>query len=136
MLTETKMPKRQEITPFEHKRIRCQTTKCKRPLTRLGEPWNCWICLHCNSHPAEVTKRQKAHKLDQNSHKYIKTGMTPTEVDDLIEKRVSEALANLTAASKGKYETEVQDEPDDEIAEPPEVLGKQLDDFPDIEEDK
>jgi len=21
----------------------CATQKCKRPLTRLGEPWNCWI---------------------------------------------------------------------------------------------
>ena len=60
----------------------CATQKCKLPLTRLGEPWNCWICLKCNKHPEEVNKMQKEE--DQRKRKYLDKKLTTEDVSKMI----------------------------------------------------
>lgn len=60
----------------------CATQKCKLPLTRLGEPWNCWICLKCNKHPEEVNKMRKEE--DQRKRKYLDKKLTAEDVSEMI----------------------------------------------------
>ena len=60
----------------------CATQKCKLPLTRLGEPWNCWICLKCNKHPEEVNKMRKEE--DQRKRKYLDKKLTTEDVSEMI----------------------------------------------------
>ena len=60
----------------------CATQKCKLPLTRLPEPWNCWICLKCNKHPEEVNKMQKEE--DQRKRKYLDKKLTTEDVSKMI----------------------------------------------------
>lgn len=64
----------------------CATQKCKLPLTRLGEPWNCWICLKCNKHPEEVNKMQKEE--DQRKRKYLDKKLTTEDVSEMIKKEM------------------------------------------------
>ncbi|KKL56477.1 hypothetical protein LCGC14_2245050, partial [marine sediment metagenome] len=64
----------------------CATQKCKSPLTRLGEPWNCWICLKCNKHPEEVNKMQKEE--DQRKRKYLDKKLTTEDVSEMIKKEM------------------------------------------------
>ncbi len=65
----------------------CATQKCKKPLTKLGEPWNCWICLKCNKHPEEVNKMQKEE--DQRKRKYLDKKLTTEDVSEMIKKEMS-----------------------------------------------
>jgi len=65
----------------------CATQKCKSPLTRLGEPWNCWICLKCNKHPEEVNKMQKEE--DQRKRKYLDKKLTTEDVSEMIKKEMA-----------------------------------------------
>ena len=60
----------------------CATQKCKRPLTRLGEPWNCWICLKCNKHPEEVNKMKTEE--DQRKRTYVDKKLTTEDVSKMI----------------------------------------------------
>ena len=65
----------------------CATQKCKLPLTRLGDPWNCWICLKCNKHPEEVNKMQKEE--DQRKRKYLDKKLTTEDVSEMIKKEMA-----------------------------------------------
>lgn len=65
----------------------CATQKCKLPLTRLGEPWNCWICLKCNKHPEEVNKMRKEE--DQRKRKYLDKKLTTEDVSEMIKKEMA-----------------------------------------------
>ena len=69
----------------------CATQKCKLPLTRLGDPWNCWICLKCNKHPEEVNKMQKEE--DQRKRKYLDKKVTSDDVQKIVDAAVAKALA-------------------------------------------
>ena len=71
----------------------CATQKCKRPLTKLPEPWNCLICLHCNKHPAEVNKTQKAE--DKKKRIYLDQKVTPDDVQKIVDAAVTKALAEM-----------------------------------------
>lgn len=60
----------------------CATQKCKRPLTRLGPPRNCWRCLVCNPIvEAKKTESRKRRDIDKQ----------------LSEERVLELIKNTTA---------------------------------------
>ena len=69
----------------------CATQKCKLPLTRLGDPWNCWICLKCNKHPEEVNKMRKEE--DQKKRKYLDKKVTSDDVQKIVDAAVAKALA-------------------------------------------
>ena len=71
----------------------CATQKCKRPLTKLGEPWNCYICLKCNKHPQEVNKLQKEE--EEKKRVYLDKKVTPEDVQDIVDAAVAKALAAL-----------------------------------------
>lgn len=71
----------------------CATQKCKLPLTRLGEPWNCWICLKCNKHPAEVNKAMAEKLIEQRPHKPFKDHVSYSELDELVATKVAEIMA-------------------------------------------
>lgn len=60
----------------------CATQKCKKPLTKLGKPWNCWICLKCNKHPEEVNKMKKEE--DQRKRTYVDKKLTTEDVSKMI----------------------------------------------------
>jgi hypothetical protein len=66
---------------------RCATQKCKKPLTKLGEPWNCWICLRCNDHPADVNKRVKED--EQRKRTYLDKKLTTEDVSEMIKKEMA-----------------------------------------------
>ena len=68
----------------------CKTQVCKRPLTKLGEPWNCWICLKCNKHPEEVRKMRKED--DERKRKYVGKTVSVEEFDKL-KQQMAELLA-------------------------------------------
>ena len=74
----------------------CATQKCKLPLTRLGDPWNCWICLKCNKHPEEVNKMQKEE--DQRKRKYLDKKVTSDDVQKIVDAAVAKALAEQRPA--------------------------------------
>ena len=63
----------------------CATQKCKRPLTFLGPPQNCWRCLVCN--PIRETK--PTEKLKK---KYIDVTIT----DKMVREIVKEELQSLS----------------------------------------
>ncbi|KKL96995.1 hypothetical protein LCGC14_1838950, partial [marine sediment metagenome] len=58
----------------------CATQKCKLPLTRLGGPWNCWICLKCNKHPEEVNKAMAEKQIEQHPRSYVKDHVSHSEL--------------------------------------------------------
>lgn len=66
----------------------CKTVTCKRPLTRLGPPWNCWICLRCNKHPEEVNKQRKQD--DKPETRYVDVKPDEKKVREMIEAAISE----------------------------------------------
>ena len=59
----------------------CATQKCKRPLTFLGPPQNCWRCLVCN--PIRETK--PTEKLKKQ---YIDVTMTEKMVREIIKEEL------------------------------------------------
>ena len=69
----------------------CATQKCKRPLTKLPEPWNCFICLECNTHPEEVNKMRKEE--DKRKRTYLDKKVTPDDVQRIVDAAVEKALA-------------------------------------------
>ena len=77
---------------------KCKTQICKRPLTRLDEPWNCWICLKCNKHPKEVNKAMAEKQIEQHPHRYVKDHVSHSELDELVAKKVAEILAEQRPA--------------------------------------
>ena len=62
----------------------CGTQKCKRPLTFLGPPQNCWRCLVCN--PITETRKTETPK-----RKYIDVTMT----EDIVRKIIKEELQSV-----------------------------------------
>lgn len=81
----------------------CATQKCKRPLTRLGEPWNCWICLKCNKHPEEVNKMQKEE--DQRKRKYLDKKLTTEDVSEMIKAEMAGVKDMIREALVGQTPT-------------------------------
>ena len=89
------LKERSKILPMPEPAPICATQKCLRPLTKLGEPWNCWICLRCNDHPDVVNKRQKM-KVDQSPRgAALDVRLTESQINKLVDKRVAEALAKI-----------------------------------------
>ncbi|MBW7990163.1 MAG: hypothetical protein FVQ84_09140 [Planctomycetes bacterium] len=89
------LKERAAILPMPEQAPICATVKCRRPLTKLGEPWNCWICLRCNSHPSTVNKKQKM-LIDQSTRgKALDVRLTEGQINKLVDKRVEEALARM-----------------------------------------
>ncbi len=74
----------------------CATVKCKKPLTKLPEPWNCWICLKCNRHPAEVNKERKED--DERKRVYLDVKVTKDDVAKMVADGIAEAMAKLQPA--------------------------------------
>ncbi len=79
----------------------CATQKCKRPLTRLGAPWNCWRCLVCNPIvEAKKTEPRKRRDVDRQ----------------LSEERVIEMIKeSSTKVSVGLNEEEIREIIQDEL---------------------
>ena len=78
----------------------CATQKCKRPLTRLGPPQNCWRCLVCNpiaETAPTVKKRQK----------YIDVTLTEEMVREIIKEEFGSVS---TGIDEEKIREIVQDE--------------------------
>ncbi len=106
---------------------KCKTVACKRPLTRLGDPWNCWICLHCNDHPEVVNKRK--NETEKPERNYIDTTLTKDAVKDMIQKELAGVPDMIREAMS---EFSLKDEPDPdypptraEINQLPEVQAAQ-----------
>ncbi len=105
----------------------CATQKCKQPLTKLGEPWNCWICLKCNDHPAEVNKREK--ETQQRKRVYVDQKLTTEDVTEMIQKEMASVKDMIRDAVKPDYpptRAEIQTMTDPEIinAKPETYLQK------------
>ena len=80
----------------------CATQKCLRPLTRLGEPWNCWICLHCNTHPSKVSPRQTkeadrplldVQMTEEKVREIAGEGMTADDIREIVRDTMAEFSA-------------------------------------------
>jgi len=82
----------------------CKTVECKRPLTKLGEPWNCWICLHCNEHPAKVNQRQ-ALKEDRKKRRNEPIDVKPNQ--DVVSKMIAEAIGGLKESIREIVQDEI-----------------------------
>lgn len=103
----------------------CATQKCKQPLTRLGAPWNCWICLKCNKHPEEVNKMQKEE--DQRKRTYVDKKLTTEDVSKMIKAEmagVKDMVREALAEQKPDYpptqvEIQTMTSPETVNAKPP-----------------
>lgn len=82
----------------------CATQKCKRPLTFLGPPQNCWRCLVCNP-IREVKPTEKPKK------KYVDVTMTEDMVIEIIKEQVGSAKV-----SAGLNEEQIREIVQDELA--------------------
>ena len=67
----------------------CATQKCKRRLTFLGPPQNCWRCLVCNP----ITKTSKTGKPKRD--KYIDVTITDAMVREIIKEEIGSVSAGL-----------------------------------------
>lgn len=63
----------------------CATQKCKRPLTFLGPPQNCWRCLVCNP----IVKTAPTAK---KTNKYIDVKLTEGMVREIIKEEVGSGI--------------------------------------------
>jgi hypothetical protein len=89
----------------------CRTQKCKRPLTKLGDPWNCWICLNCNDHPDVVNKRKK--QTEQPERKYVDIPMTEDRVRQIAGKGITEAdVRRIMIETMAEFKTSEDYDPD------------------------
>ncbi len=89
---------------------KCKTVACKRPLTRLGDPWNCWICLHCNDHPDVVNKRD--NRTEKPDRTYVDKTLTPDSVKDLIKKELAGVPDMIREAMSEFSISKEEDDPD------------------------
>lgn len=101
----------------------CKTVECKRPLTRLGPPWNCWICLHCNTHPATRNK-QTAEATEEKKRKLVDETMTEKKVTEIVAKTIKdivrEELANLNIPQPPVTRAEINQLPESQSLIAPE----------------
>ena len=88
---------------------KCKTQACKRPLTRLGDPWNCWICLHCNDHPDVVNKRKK--ETEKPERNYIDKTLTSQTVKEMIKKELS-GVPDMIREAMSEFSLTEDDDPD------------------------
>ncbi len=88
---------------------KCKTQICKRPLTRLGDPSNCCICLHCNTHPSKVSSRQTEHP----ERKYIDQPMTEKRVKEIAGDRLTaEDVRSIVIEAMAEFSSKPEDDPD------------------------
>lgn len=86
----------------------CKTQICKQPLTKLGDPWNCWICLRCNKHPEEVNKmRKETEKPERN---YIAKQMTEERVKEMM--MTASDVRNIVIEAMSEFSTKEESDPD------------------------
>lgn len=78
----------------------CATQKCKKPLTRLGDPWNCWICLRCNDHPKVVNKRVKQE--EERKRIYLDKKLTTEDVSKMIKKEMA-GVGNMIRETMAEF---------------------------------
>lgn len=88
---------------------KCATQKCLRPLTKLGPPWNCWICLHCNEHPDVVNKRN--NKTEQPERKYVDTTLTKDNVKEMIKEALS-GVGGMVREAMSEFSLKEEPDPD------------------------
>lgn len=89
----------------------CKTQTCLRPLTKLGEPWNCWICLTCHDHPSVVNKRTMETELPER--KYIDEKMTEDKVRELIGKQLTaEEVRSIVCDTMAEFMIKEKPDPD------------------------
>jgi len=94
----------------------CKTQICRGPLTWLGPPWNNWLCLNCNTHPADVANQ----KTEKPERKYIDITLTEKRVREIIEESLGE----------DKIREIIQDELADwHIQKPPVTAGQIVSDL-------
>ena len=89
----------------------CKTQTCKRPLTKLGPPWNCWICLYCHDHPDVVNKKMKNMKPDKREAKYVDRPMTEERVRELAGMS-EEKVRDIIRETMAEFSTKEQPDPD------------------------
>ncbi len=88
---------------------KCKTQICKRPLTRLGEPWNCWICLHCNTHPSKVSPRQ----TERPDRKLLDEKMTEERVKEIAgERMTADDIREIVRDVMVEFSTKEEPDPD------------------------
>ena len=75
-------PKTEQQAPI------CATQKCKKPLTRLGPPQNCWRCLVCNP----IAKTAPTVK---KKDKYIDVKLTKEMVREIIKEELSSVSTGI-----------------------------------------
>ena len=83
----------------------CATQKCKRPLTRLGPPQNCWRCLVCNpiAKTAPTVKKR---------NKYIDVTLT----EDMVREIIKEERMTLGEMTTPLGEDQIREIVQDELA--------------------
>lgn len=87
----------------------CATQKCKRPLTRLGPPQNCWRCLVCNPIAKTAPTMEKRKK-------YIDVTLTEWMVREIIKEELSSVSASKLAAADGINDDKIREIVQDELA--------------------
>ena len=98
----------------------CATVKCRKPLTKLGPPWNCWICLKCNDHPEVVNKRVKEE--EQRKRTYIDKTVS-YEAFEKLQKQMAELLAKPSYPPT-QVEIKTMTDPEKINAKPETVMQK------------
>lgn len=88
---------------------KCKTQKCLRPLTRLGPPWNCWICLNCNDHPDVVNKRK--NETEQPERKYVDKTLTKENVREMIKESMS-GVGDMIREAMSEFSLKEKPDPD------------------------
>ncbi len=87
----------------------CATQKCLRPLTRLGEPWNCWICLHCNTHPSKVSPRQ----TEEADRPLLDVQMTEEKVRQIAGEGITaEDIREIVRDTMAEFSAKEEEDPD------------------------